>query len=56
MPGLGSGLSPSDACSEAVGVTVGIVKPGGTDISPGPAGGEAGLGEEAARTLPMLRD
>lgn len=60
-PGLGRPLSASCSCLEAspvggmTGETGGIPKPGGT-VNPGPAAaaGGDGLGELAARTLPIL--
>lgn len=58
-PGFGSG--GSDSCCPLVplaaetGETVGMVKPAGTEIKPGPAWtGGGGLGELAASTLPIL--
>lgn len=64
VPGLGSGESVSavswpDPDAEGTEDTEGIVNPGGTDTNPGtpwllPAAVGAGLGEAAAKTLPIL--
>lgn len=62
MPGFASGPAPSAAWSDVeVGgtATEGMVNPGGTDTNPGTpwppsAAGGAGLGVDAASTLPIL--